>query len=173
MSGGTGDADMYVKFGSAPTDSSYDCRPYKNGNEETCNPTREDGTYYVRVKAYSSFSGVSLTGKYSSVVIDPVPRLDKTINNIAVSQGQWQRYTQDLYSGATDLKVTISGGSGDADLYVRHGAQSTSSAYDCRPWKNGNSETCNFPSPAKGTWHLDVYGYSSASGVTMHMTANY
>ena len=28
MSGGTGDADMYVKFGSAPTDSSYDCRPY-------------------------------------------------------------------------------------------------------------------------------------------------
>ena len=35
MSGGTGDADMYVKFGSAPTDSSYDCRPYKSGNAET------------------------------------------------------------------------------------------------------------------------------------------
>ena len=28
MSGGTGDADMYVKFGSAPTDTVYDCRPY-------------------------------------------------------------------------------------------------------------------------------------------------
>ncbi len=27
MSGGTGDADLYVKFGSAPTTTSYDCRP--------------------------------------------------------------------------------------------------------------------------------------------------
>jgi serine protease len=45
MSGGTGDADMYVKFGSAPTDTVYDCRPYQ---------------------AYSSFSGVSLLGNYST-----------------------------------------------------------------------------------------------------------
>ncbi|MEO7324793.1 MAG: PKD domain-containing protein, partial [Dokdonella sp.] len=36
MSGGTGDADMYVKFGSAPTTSSYDCRPYVSGNAESC-----------------------------------------------------------------------------------------------------------------------------------------
>jgi hypothetical protein len=28
ISGGTGDADLYVKFGSAPTTSVYDCRPY-------------------------------------------------------------------------------------------------------------------------------------------------
>ncbi|MCM2312548.1 MAG: S8 family serine peptidase [Steroidobacteraceae bacterium] len=67
ITGGTGDADLYVKYGSAPTDSSYDCRPYKSGNEETCSfTTPSAGTWYVRVKAYSSFSGVSLTGSYSS-----------------------------------------------------------------------------------------------------------
>ena len=67
MSGGTGDADMYVKFGSAPTDSVYDCRPYKTGNAETCTfATPSAGTYYVRLKAYSSFSGVSLLGNYST-----------------------------------------------------------------------------------------------------------
>ena len=67
MSGGTGDADMYVKFGSAPTDSSYDCRPYKTGNAETCTfATPSAGTYYVRLKAYSSFSGVSLLANYST-----------------------------------------------------------------------------------------------------------
>ena len=67
MSGGTGDADMYVKFGSAPTDTVYDCRPYAAGNAETCNiATAQAGTYYVRLKAYSTFSGVSLTGSYAT-----------------------------------------------------------------------------------------------------------
>ncbi|HVQ32851.1 MAG TPA: M4 family metallopeptidase [Lysobacter sp.] len=67
MSGGTGDADMYVKFGSAPTDTVYDCRPYKTGNAETCTfAAPSAGTYYVRLKAYSTFSGVSLKGDYST-----------------------------------------------------------------------------------------------------------
>lgn len=67
MAGGSGDADMYVKFGSAPTDTSYDCRPYVAGNSETCNiATAQAGTYYVRMKAYSAFSGVSITGSYSA-----------------------------------------------------------------------------------------------------------
>lgn len=66
-SGGTGDMDLYVKSGSAPTDTVYDCRPYKTGNAETCTfaaPTA--GTYYVRLKGYSAFSGVSLTGSYTT-----------------------------------------------------------------------------------------------------------
>ena len=61
--GGTGDSDMYVKFGSAPTDTVYDCRPYASGNAETCNiATAQAGTYHVRLKAYAAFTGVSLTG---------------------------------------------------------------------------------------------------------------
>jgi len=67
LSGGTGDADMYVKFGAAPTDTVYDCRPYLGGNAETCTfAAPSAGTYYVRVKAYSTFSGVSLLGNYTT-----------------------------------------------------------------------------------------------------------
>lgn len=66
MSGGTGDADLYVKFGSAPTTSSYDCRPYKSGNTENCNfATASAGTYHVMVRAYSTYSNVSLVGDYT------------------------------------------------------------------------------------------------------------
>ena len=66
-SGGTGDSDLYVKSGSAPTDTVYDCRPYKSGNAETCTfATPTAGTYYVRLKAYSAFSGLSLVGSYTT-----------------------------------------------------------------------------------------------------------
>jgi PKD repeat protein len=66
-SGGTGDADMYVKFGAAPTDTVYDCRPYASGNAETCTfAAPSAGTWYVRLKAYSTFSGVSLVGNYTT-----------------------------------------------------------------------------------------------------------
>jgi serine protease len=59
--GGSGDADLYVKFGSAPTTSSYDCRSIGSSTSETCNiASAQAGTYYVLVSAYASFSGVSL-----------------------------------------------------------------------------------------------------------------
>lgn len=65
IAGGSGDADLYVRFGSAPTDSTYACRPYLNGNTETCTISAPStGTYYIRIKAYSTFSGVTLTATY-------------------------------------------------------------------------------------------------------------
>lgn len=67
MSGGTGDADLYVQFGSAPTTNSYVCRPYLNGNNETCNIAAPSaGTYHVMVRGYTAFSGVSLVGSYTA-----------------------------------------------------------------------------------------------------------
>lgn len=171
MSGGTGDADLYTKFGSAPTDSSYDCRPYKGGNNETCTGTQSGGTYHLRAKAYSTFSGVSLLGDYTEAGGGGgggLPAIDETRSNISVGSGAWQRYTQDLQAGYSSLTVTMSGGSGDADLYVRHGAQSTTSSYDCRPYKNGNNETCTQSNPAAGTWHIDIRGYSASSGVSVN-----
>ena len=173
ISGGSGDADLYVKFGSAPTDSSYDCRPYKNGNNETCAGTQTGGTYYVRVKAYSTFSNVTLVGNYTADGGgNPGDPINETINNISMAQGEWYYHQVDLSAGYADLEVAISGGSGDADLYVRQGSQPTTSSYDCRPYKWGNSETCNFTNPASTTWYIGIRGYSASSGVTMTIKAN-
>ena len=36
MMTGTGDADLYVRFGATPTASTYDCRPYLDGATEKC-----------------------------------------------------------------------------------------------------------------------------------------
>ena len=65
--GGTGDADMYVKFASAPTTTSYDCKADASGNAGTCNiATAQAGTYQVLIKGYTAFSGATLTGSYTA-----------------------------------------------------------------------------------------------------------
>lgn len=187
ISGGTGDADLYVRFGAEPTDSTYDCRPYIDGNNETCAGSQSGGTYFVRVKAYSSFSGVTLVGSYESTGPTPTPTptttptptpppgptpIDEVVENVGGSWFSWTRYTLELPQGYNNLTVSISGGSGDADLYVNFGSQSGFFDYDCRPYQQGNNETCQFSNPSAGTWHIDLYGYRSFSGVTVRVQAN-
>jgi Zn-dependent metalloprotease len=66
-SGGTGDADLYAKFGSAPTTTVNDCKSEGGTTAETCTiATAQAGTYYVLVKGYTAFSGMSITGSYTT-----------------------------------------------------------------------------------------------------------
>lgn len=170
LSGGSGDADLYVRAANKPTTSSYDCRSWNSGNSETCsidNPTA--GTYHVMVNAYSTFSGASLVGDVtaSSTGGGNNNGGGGSVDNVSGSRGAWNRYTIDVPAGMSTFTVTLSGGSGDADLYIRSGSQPTTSRYDCRSWNNGNTETCTINNPAAGTWHIGAYGYRAYSGVTV------
>lgn len=168
----TGDADMYVKFGATPTDTVWDCCPYAGGNTESCTGTQTGGTYYVRLNAFAAFSGLSLTGTYTPKStgggLDPI---NGEVNNISVGKSQWKHYQQVLPAGYKTLTVTISGGTSDADLYLRHGAQPTLSLHDCRPCKGGNNETCTQTNPAAGTWFIGLNGYAVTFGVNMVVSA--
>ena len=93
------------------------------------------------------------------------------VTGLSASAGSAVVYTFAVPAGATNLSFTMSGGSGDADLYVKQGSAPTDSSYDCRPWKSGNTETCTFASPVAGTYHVRVKAYSAFSGVSL--VANY
>jgi hypothetical protein len=59
---GTGDADLYVKKGSAPTTSDYDCRPYGGTSNEECVVTLGAGeTAHYMVEGYAQTSKVQLS----------------------------------------------------------------------------------------------------------------
>ncbi|WP_418609317.1 M4 family metallopeptidase [Pseudoalteromonas sp. US3C1013] len=170
--GGSGDADLYVKFASRPTLNSYDCNSTTSTSTESCNISNaQAGTYYVMVEAWNAISGVSLTGSYSGDNGGVTP-INRTESNINVTTNNWSRFTQDLSAGYSTLNISIDGGSGDADLYVNFGSPSSTSSYLCRPYKNGNNEECTFENPQSGTWYIDLRGYSIASGVTLNITAN-
>ena len=168
--GGTGDADLYVKFGSKPTLQDFDCKSTTSSSNESCAISSiQAGTYHVMVEAWNEIAGVALTGSYSQG--SGSTPIDRTETNVNVPSGTWQRFTQAIPSGMSNLTVTMSGGSGDADLYVNYGSPSTSSNYQCRPYKNGNEETCQISNPQAGTWYIDLQGYSSALGVTLTIEA--
>jgi len=168
ISGGSSDADLYVRYGSAPTLSSYDCRPYVDGNDETCTfPSPAAGTWHIMVQGYTTFADVSLVGNYT--ISGPPGVLDNGVpeTNLAGATSVELAYTFELPPGATDLAIQISGGSGDADLYVQFGSAPTVDSYDCRPYIDGNNEVCDFATPTPGTWHIMVRGYNSFSGVVL------
>jgi serine protease len=67
LSGGTGNADLYVKLGSAPTTSDYDCRSISLTNAESCViPSAANGVYHVLVRGKTAFTDVSVRGKYNT-----------------------------------------------------------------------------------------------------------
>ncbi|CAM5269028.1 Peptidase OS=Rhodanobacter lindaniclasticus OX=75310 GN=B1991_14740 PE=3 SV=1 [Rhodanobacter lindaniclasticus] len=170
ISGGSGDADLYTKFGSAPTTGSYDCRPYKSGNAESCSvasPTA--GKYYIKVHGYSSYSGVTVKASYSTGggggggdggLQNGVP-----VTGIAGAKNSKTYFTVTVPAGSA-LTISTSGGTGDADLYVKQGSKPTTTSYDCRPYKTGNNETCS-GSNESGTYYIMLNGYRAYSGVTL------
>ncbi|HWU71539.1 MAG TPA: proprotein convertase P-domain-containing protein, partial [Pseudoxanthomonas sp.] len=87
--------------------------------------------------------------------------------NLSASTGGYVKYTMDVPAGASNLSFTISGGTGDADLYVKFGSEPTDSVYDCRPYKSGNAETCTFATPSAGKYYVNLKAYSSFSGVSL------
>ncbi len=168
-SGGTGDADLYTRFGSAPTLSTYDCRPYLTGNNESCSVTApQAGTYYVMLNAYQAFSGVSIKASWSTgsgggtVLQNGVP-----VTGLHATTGNAVYYTMVVPAGASNLNLKIAGGTGDADMYVKFGAKPTTSSYDCRPYVAGNNESCTTALPTAGTYYIMVRAYASYTGVTL------
>jgi len=90
--------------------------------------------------------------------------------NVSVSTDATTTYTIDIPANASNLVVTLTG-SGDMDLYVKdspvnwpsdQGSHNTSTFK--APYIFGSSESVTFPSPAQGTWHVLIHGYSSGSG---------
>ncbi|MCP3163984.1 M4 family metallopeptidase [Myxococcus qinghaiensis] len=170
LSGGTGDADLYVRFGNTPTTSLYDCRPYTSGNNETCTfaaPT--NGTWYVMLNGFTAYTNASLVMTYDGGYLQLEP-------NVAVgglsgatngTNGFFIQIPEAPEGGYRNITVKVEGGTGNADLYVRRGAFPTHSEYDCRGMKETNAERCDLKYVEGGKYYVWLYGakggYQNAS----------
>lgn len=253
ISGSSGDADIYVRYGSAPTVSAWDYRPYTEQSTETVTVSNpRAGTWYVMVHGYRSYSSLTLkaqltgpaaataaamptftpaAGTYSGqvkvqlasatphavirytlngstpsvsseVYVGPIITTTTTqvkamafangLANSAVASGLYTvnntiqalsnntpvsnlsgalnstaNFKFAVPRGATSATFAISGGSGDADIYVKYGQLATTGVFDQRPYRAGNNETVTITAAQAGDYYVMVQGYSAYSGLTL------
>ncbi|MFY0566141.1 Ig-like domain-containing protein [Archangium lansingense] len=164
ITGGTGDADLYVRHDLRPTSALYDCRPDLSGNEESCvidNPPA--GTWYVMLRGRQRYEDVTLKMCPTEGCVLQNNLAQTNLSGAQLSS-EW-RCALDVPVGATNLSFKTSGGTGNANLYVKYGQQATTTLYDCRPYTSGNTESCVFPNPTAGSWFVMLRGVYS--GVTL------
>ena len=72
MTGSGGDADLYVRNGHKPTKSEWDYRPYLIGNNETVIiDSPKTGTYYILLRGYAAYAGVTLQACFMETKPEP------------------------------------------------------------------------------------------------------
>ncbi len=87
--------------------------------------------------------------------------------------GEWVYLQFKVKPEAVSLKFEISGGEGDADLYVKQGDFPSPEDYDCCNWALGNDEACEFDGsrgPLAGVWYVGLYGREGFEDVTIKTT---
>ena len=137
------------------------------------------------VAAGATWVQAALNGETRKVAVD-VPTLQGTqllfgtpVTGLASSgaRGSMVIYRVFVPDGTTRLTVTLAGGTGDVDLYVRQGQVPTvTSARNCASENAANNETCviNPTAPAttltRGTWYIGLGLWDPYTGVTLAAT---
>lgn len=114
----------------------------------------------------------TLMNSLPSVTVTPCPAVTLSKSGLTAVKDAWVHFSITVPECANTLNVAMSGGTGDGDLYVRFGAQPTVNDYSCRPYKNGNAETCpTVSNPQAGTWYIGIRAYTAFSGITLTASA--
>ena len=166
----TGDPDLYTRFSDQPTETLFDCRPFRAALlAESCiqeSPTA--GNHFWGVRAFSPYSGVI-------VDVRGIVSLGSEVTGLAESQAnQFSIVELNLPEGVPSLNVmmNVPNSQQDPNLYVRFGAQPTLDQFDCRPFlSSGSSELCELSNPQPGIYYIGINSVSAYDGVSLMIEA--
>ncbi|MBB1332002.1 collagenase [Pseudoalteromonas sp. SR44-5] len=178
LSGGTGDADLYVSYAATPTMDSYDCRPYVGGNSEQCviNPAQA-GVYQVMIRGYNMFDNVKLTASYTGVS-SSVPdacatqgsRSNGRLNDgevICLGNSDPMWFSIADVQSQSGVAITTANGSGDISLSYSNSSWPNGSNEQAQSSNSGNSE-CIYISDQSQYWgYLKVSGNSTGASLVV------
>jgi microbial collagenase len=167
---GSGNADLLHRWDARPSSTISDHSSTGVSNDETIlvSPVAA-GWNYIHVPAANEFSNVTLLARY---IQNDVTVADNELENgiakiVSGERSEQVNFIMEVPESATALTFDISGGTGDADLYVKFGSAPTTNDYDCRPYKEGNTEHCDMENIQAGIYHVMLRGYNSFTDVNL------
>ena len=119
-------------------------------------------------------SGANITGQdFTGTATSGASTLTKgvVVTDVFASAGGARNFTLVVPANATNLTFHSYGGSGNANMYVKHGSAATSTYFDCRSEDGASNEVCTIFAPQAGTYHVHINASSAFSGVSL--VANY
>ena len=160
-SGGTGDCDLYIKKGSAPTLSSYDYRPYLGvNNEEVILQNVQPGDeYFILLYGMPNYSSVTLSAMPLSAELLEVELPYTNEDGFSLPAGSKFYAKCTIPEGTTRLTIMTYGGSGDCDIYIRKDTIPTKSTYLDRSIEDGNEEEIVIVNPQAGDYYVMLYAF--------------
>ena len=159
---------------SSDSDGSIGSRSWNFGDGSTStqgNPAHAyslAGRYTVKLATTDNAGATSCTLQAIGAH-PPVQVLNKGVaaTNLASNTGGELRYTFTVPANSTNLTFSTSGGTGDADLYVKFGSPPTTADYDCGSFSPTTTESCAIDPAQAGTYHVLLYAYSTIGGVSL------
>jgi len=136
------------------------CFAANNGNTSTCNGGPTDEIFANGFESDDPEPPVIAECTHTDV-----RQLDNGCkrSNLALAAPNNRLYLLILVpAGKTSMTFTMSGGTGDADIYYRGGNWPTDTTYDQAPQLAGNAETITVATPAQG-WHYLMLRPKTAS----------
>ena len=170
--------------GSSDSDGSIASRSWNFGDGTTSTATNPSktysaaGTYAVSLTVTDNQGGSSSTNRSVTVSTGgglpecTAPRADQLERNCsrsnqsATSAGNSTYFWVFIPSGTTQLRITTSGGTGNADLFYNAGTWPSPSNYTQRSINSGNSESIIVNNPPGNTYvYISLYATAPYSGL--------
>lgn len=135
------------------------------GTAWTLGPDVGEQTLDAQLDGSAAVIRYTASAQPAPVVVDiendvPVPAL-------ASEAGANRVYKLAVPENVTRLTVSLAAGSGDADLFVRHGELPSTANHDCRSISPTAAESCIVQRPASGDWYILIHAYTAYSDVTL------
>ncbi len=126
--------------------------------------TFDDEVWNQPLRAYRITAQTEVSALEANKLIGVTPQGGTTTEQTgSVAKNAWVQLGTFPVTANSNFTVAMTG-TGDADLYVKFGAQPTAAAYDCRPYGGDSNETCNLTVPAGATQaFVAVLGYSDTA----------
>ena len=168
LRGGTGDSDLAVLD---PDGLAYGRGSASDGPNETISILApKAGRWSVLVSGFRVYQGVSLSADTPVPTVVPI---NTTVSGMSGAQTSETFFKVTVPANTALLKISMTGGTGDADLFVRKAqppicsSVATACIFDGLSVNDGNVESVSITSPAAGDYYINVVGYRAYSGVDL------